>query len=194
MVSSTRRARQDESPRWTALGTLGAASGILVGLNALYMALVVIGNISDFDVNRQFVHHVLAMDTTNFSQPQGTGLDPAIMWRALTSTSLQTTVYVGVIIWELATAAVLIGALLSWIFARATCKSKARSLSTIGLLMMVLLFFGGFIDIGGEWFQMWRSTVNNGLDPAFRNVVLAIATLLLIHLPLSTSTTGDPRT
>src|SRR5690242_1893419 len=194
MGSSTRRARQDEFPRWRTLGTLAVTSAILVGLNALYMALVVIGNISDFDVNLQFVHHVLAMDTTNFSQPQGTGLDPAIVWRALTSTSLQTTVYVGVIIWELATAAVLIGALLSWIFECETCKSKARSLSTVGLLMMVLLFFGGFMDIGVEWFQMWRSTVNNGLDPAFRNVVLAIATLLLIPLPLSTSTTGDPRT
>ncbi len=62
--------------------------------------------------------------------------------------------------WEFASAVVLTGALLSWIFDRTSCKGKARSLSTIGPLMVVLLFFGGFIDIGGEWFQMWRSTVN----------------------------------
>ena len=157
------------------------------------MSLVVVGNVSDFDVNRQFVHHVLAMDTTNFGQPQGTGLDSAVMWRALTATRLQTTVYVGITIWELATAVVLIAALLSWVFERRTCKRKARNRSTIGLLMVVLLFFGGFIDIGGEWFQMWRSTVNNGLEPAFRNVMLAIATLVLIHLPLPTSATDDQR-
>ena len=51
--------------------------------------------------------------------------------------------------------------------------------------MVVLLFFGGFIDIGGEWFQMWRSTAWNGLDTAFRNVLLAIATLVMIHLPVA---------
>jgi predicted small integral membrane protein len=172
---------------------LSVVNGILVGLNALYMSLVVVGNVSDFDVNRQFVHHVLAMDTANFGRPEGTGLDSAVMWRALTAASLQTTVYMGIIIWELATAAVLIAALLSWIFERTTCKRKARNLSTIGLLMVVLLFFGGFIDIGGEWFQMWRSTVNNGLEPAFRNATLAIATLVLIHLPLPTSATDDLR-
>ena len=54
--------------------------------------------------------------------------------------------------------------------------------------MIVLLFFGGFIDVGGEWFQMWRSTTWTGLDTAFRNAVFAIATLILIQLPLPSST------
>jgi predicted small integral membrane protein len=30
---------------------------------------------------------------------------------------------------------------------------------------------------------MWRSTAWNGLDPAFRNCVLALVTLVLLHLP-----------
>jgi predicted small integral membrane protein len=51
----------------------------------------------------------------------------------------------GIIIWELAIAVV---------------------------LMVVLLFFGGFIDIGREWFQMWRSTAS------LPYVMLAIATLV----------------
>jgi predicted small integral membrane protein len=54
--------------------------------------------------------------------------------------------------------------------------------------MIVLLFFGGFIDVGGEWFQMWRSTTWTGLDTAFRNAVFAIATLILIQLPSSSPT------
>jgi predicted small integral membrane protein len=49
--------------------------------------------------------------------------------------------------------------------------------------MLILLFFGGFIVIGGEWFQMWRSDDWNGLDPAFRNTMLALGTLILVHLP-----------
>ena len=51
--------------------------------------------------------------------------------------------------------------------------------------MIVLLFFGGFITVGGEWFNMWRSTSWNGLDPAFRNAVLAGITLVLIHVPVA---------
>ena len=54
-------------------------------------------------------------------------------------------------------------------------------LMLVGLLMIIVLFFGGFITVGGEWFQMWRSTAWNGLDPAFRNSVLAAITLVLIH-------------
>jgi predicted small integral membrane protein len=47
--------------------------------------------------------------------------------------------------------------------------------------MIVLLFFAGFITLGGEWFSMWRSTAWNGLDPAFRNAMLASVTLVLLH-------------
>jgi hypothetical protein len=59
-------------PRWTAIGTLPVVSGVLVGLNALYMILGAFGNITDFDVNQRFMQHVLAMDTTNLGQPPGT--------------------------------------------------------------------------------------------------------------------------
>ena len=169
--------------RWTALGTLPVVNGVLVGLNALYVMLVVIGNISDFHVNQEFVHHVLAMDTTSVGQPLGGSLDRDIMWRALPAIPVQTMVYVGIIVWELVAAAVLVCAEVLWIFERTTDKPTARGVSTVGLLLVVLLFFGGFIDIGGEWFQMWRSAANNGLDPAFRNVVLALLTLVLIHMP-----------
>ena len=78
---------------------------------------------------------------------------------------------------ELGAAAVL------WVRERGTARPRARLASTIGLLMILALFFGGFIVIGGEWFQMWRSTAWNGLDPAFRNSVLALLTLVLLHLP-----------
>ena len=60
--------------------------------------------------------------------------------------------------------------------------ARARAFSSIGLLMIILLFFGGFTATGGEWFQMWRSTAWNGLDPAFRNSALAAITLVLVHM------------
>lgn len=169
--------------RWTAVDTLPAVNGVLVGLNALYMILVAFGNITDFAVNRQFVRHVLAMDTIDLGRTPGTGMDSNVMWRALNAATLQNAVYVGIIVWELAAALVLASAVVMWIVDQTMCKGSARHLSTVGLLMVVLLFFGGFIDVGGEWFQMWRSAAANGLDSAFRNAVFAIATLILIQLP-----------
>jgi predicted small integral membrane protein len=75
-------------------------------------------------------------------------------------------------------------------------KSKlyfaARKFSAIGLLMIIILFMGGFITIGGEWFQMWRSTDWNGLEPAFRNSVLAILGLVLVHMPSPQWLTNEP--
>ncbi len=80
-------------------------------------------------------------------------------------------------------ALVLIAASIYWLRAFITNGNfdTARALSSIGLLMIVALFFARFITVGCEWFQMWRSTSWNGLDPAFRNSVLAAITLVLIH-------------
>lgn len=168
---------------WERLGTLPVAAAVLVGLNGLYMALVAFGNITDFGTNQAFVQHVLAMDTTNFGAEPGTNLDPDVMWRAIESEWLQDAAYVAIIAWETATALVLLGALVLWAGDSGTGYRRARAMSTIGLLMLVALFMGGFIAIGGEWFQMWKSDAWNGLDPAFRNAALALVTLAVVHLP-----------
>jgi predicted small integral membrane protein len=81
------------------------------------------------------------------------------------------------------TSVVLLTAFACWIRERGTSFRMARALSTLGLSMQLLLFMGGFIAIGGEWFQMWKSTAWNGLESAFRNSVLGLAALLLVHMP-----------
>ena len=156
---------------------------VLVACNALYIFLVALGNITDYDTNFAFVRHVLSMDTTNFGAADGTGLDPDVMWRAITDPVVWNVAYIGLIVWESLAAIVLIVACVAWLraFVIKGTFDLARTLSSIGLLMIIVLFFGGFIAIGGEWFQMWRSTAWNGLDPAFRNAVLAAITLVLIH-------------
>ena len=179
-------------PRWLAIGSLFGAGGVLVGLNALYILLVAFGNVTDFATNQAFVQHVLSMDTANFGAPQGQGLDPAIAWHAVDSTLLQNVAYIVIIAWELI-AGVLLGAAAVWWFARSEGRwIRARALATIGLTMTVVLFVGGFIDIGGEWFQMWRSSHWNGSDVAFRNAVFALLTMLVIHLPGATSSRVTP--
>lgn len=168
---------------WQAIGSLPFVVFVLVGCNALYISLVAFGNITDYDTNYAFVQHVLSMDTTNFGADPGTGLDPDIMWRAITDPVLWNVGYIGIIVWESLAGIILIAALVLWIraFARHGNYETAKAISTIGLLMIVVLFFAGFIDIGGEWFSMWRSDSWNGEETAFRNCMLAAVTLVLIH-------------
>jgi len=168
---------------WRGLGTLPVVVAVLTFFSALQMALIAFGNITDFDTNLAFVEGVLGMQTTNFGGTSGEGLDPDIMWHAITNPTLQVIGYVVIIIWESLAALVLIAAVVQWIRERGRGYASARALTSIGLLMIVILFVGGFIVIGGEWFQMWRSTSWNGLDSALRYSLLALIPLVLVHLP-----------
>ncbi|MFI9806408.1 DUF2165 domain-containing protein [Streptomyces sp. NPDC052301] len=151
---------------------LSVAAGVLTGILALYIALVALGNITDFGTNQQFVRHVLAMDTT-FE-------DSDLMWRAVTSTALEDTAYVAIIVWETVAALVLVWGTYLW--ARRD-HALARRISTYGLLMLLLLFGAGFIAIGGEWFAMWQSKTWNGLDAATRIFTLSGVALIVNQLP-----------
>lgn len=170
-------------PGWVRFGSLPVIAAVLVLLYGLYIGFVALGNITDYDTNEPFVQHVLSMDTTNFGAEPGTNLDDDVMWRAIESGPIQQAAYIGIIAWETVTAAVLLGSLVFWLRGRNDAYARARALSSIGLLMLVALFMGGFIAIGGEWFQMWKSQEWNGLDPAFRNSVLALAALIVVQLP-----------
>ncbi|MFF2847976.1 DUF2165 domain-containing protein [Streptomyces sp. NPDC058001] len=156
-------------------GTLPLAATALTVTVAVYAALVVLGNITDFGTNQQFVRHVLAMDTT-FK-------DPDLMWRAIESPTLADIAYVAVIVWEAVAAALLLTS--GWLWCRALRRGgvdRARRAGTLGLVMLLLLFGLGFIGIGGEWFAMWQSENWNGLDAAIRVVTLAGITLIVTHL------------
>ena len=156
------------------VGSLPGIATILTGIVGAYIALVAIGNITDFDSNQAFVRHVLEMDTT-FD-------DPDVMWRAIESNVLQDIGYVGVIIWETLAAIVLIWATVNLVKAfRTDDWLPARRLASFGLLMILFLF--GFITVGGEWFSMWQSDSWNGLDAAIRNFTLAALPLILLQLP-----------
>lgn len=158
------------------LGALPVAAAALTATVALCMTLVAFGNITDFGTNQQFVRHVLSMDTT-FE-------DPDLMWRAIESPALQDAAYVAVIVWETLAALVLLAATWFWITGlRRDAYDRARAASTVGLVMVLLLFGVGFLAIGGEWFAMWQSSDWNGLDAAARNLALAAFTLLVVHLP-----------
>ncbi|KOT38487.1 membrane protein [Streptomyces caelestis] len=163
-------------------GALPLAAMLLTASVALYMALVALGNITDFGTNQEFVRHVLAMDTTF--------RDDDLMWRAITNEGVQDAAYVAIIVWE--TAAALVLAYGAWLWTRPD-HARARRVSTYGLLMVMLLFGAGFMAIGGEWFAMWQSQDWNGLDAALRVFVLSGVVLLVNHLPVTRAERHDAR-
>lgn len=143
----------------------------------LYVSLVAYNNITDYDSNYRFVAHVLKMDTT-FPDNEG-------MSRAIESADFHHGIYILIISVEFATAA------LCWLgglrLARLTRDpdhfNKAKGIAIFGLTLGFILWFTGFISIGGEWFLMWQSESWNGQQAAYRLAVLTGIVLLYLVQP-----------
>jgi predicted small integral membrane protein len=142
---------------------------------ALYMAIVCFNNITDYDSNFQFVRMVSGM--TDVFAKEKTG------WRSVNSEALHHIMYIFIIVWELTITSLAISGILKMI---RNLKSNpdefnhSKKLLVTGLSLGVLLWFGMFIAIGGEWFLMWQSKNWNGQNTAF---LLCICFLLfLIYL------------
>lgn len=147
---------------------------ILVWAIALFASLVAFSNLTDYNSNYEIISHVLKMDTT-FPDNQG-------LWRAIESPFIHHVVYGLIIFVEI------IVAILCWLGGYRLLKSirnpvtfnQAKKLAILGLTLGFILWFTGFMTIGGEWFLMWQSDVANGQQAAFRLVV--IIGILLIYL------------
>ena len=141
---------------------------------AFFASLVVFNNLTDYGSNYAFVSHVLRMDTT-FP-------DNRAMWRAIDSPFLHHAFYWLIILAETAVAA------LCWVggfrlfrsIRDATRFNQVKRIAIAGLTLGIVLWFTGFITVGGEWFLMWQSEVWNGQEAAFRLVV--ILGIVLVYL------------
>ena len=147
---------------------------VLVLAIALYAALVAFNNLTDYDSNFAIVSHVLKMDTTF---PDNNGL-----WRAIESPLIHHGAYGLIIFIE-----IVIAGLCGWGGFRLYKNiqnpaffNQAKKLAVLGLTLGFILWFAGFMIIGGEWFLMWQSEAANGQQAAFRLVV--IIGIILIYL------------
>jgi len=148
---------------------------LLLAAIALWLSLVAFGNLTDYGSNWPFVQHVLAMDTIF----PGAG----IHYRAITSPWLQRAAYALIIAMETLAALVCwIGVWRLWLSRAASSVvfHRAKRAGVLGLTLGVMLWLGGFIAIGGEWFGMWMSSQWNGIESAFRFVVVLLVALVLL--------------
>ncbi len=155
---------------------------IMVGCLALFALLVTYDNLTDYDTNYAFVRHVLTMDTTF--------LGNALLDRRITSPTLWQAGYALIIAGEGLTGAVL--ALAAVVLDRRLLSdtaafNRAKRFVYIGAGLGFLVWFFGFMVVGGEWFQMWQSAMWNGQEAAFRFYMTILAVLIFVNQP-----DGDP--
>ena len=146
---------------------------------AIFALLVCLNNLMDYGSNYAFVQHTLSMDTV-FP-------DNTLKYRAILDPFIWSLAYGLIIFAEFLTGILLlIGAisLLKNIHSR-VAFTRAKNWVYLGCLAGFLLWFFGFIVIGGEWFCMWQSEKWNGVEAAFRFVVLIMFALLFTAMPES---------
>lgn len=152
-----------------------AKAVMLVCLSA-FAAVVAFNNLTDYGSNFAFVQHVLAMDTVFANS--------TARWRALEHPLVWHLAYWIIIASELL-AAVLLGrgGLALWRARRSAAAEFARAKQSAlwGVLVGFVLWFGGFMVVGGEWFLMWQSSQWNGQESAFRFYMTLLAVGIFVQ-------------
>ena len=151
---------------------------VMVACLAIFCPIVVFTNLTDYGTNFLFVKHVLSMDTTFPGN--------ALMYRSITSPALWNAAYLLIIAGETITGILLLaGAIRLWQERNGTgaAFNGAKGFAIAGALAAFLVWFFGFMVIGGEWFVMWQSTTWNGQEAAFRFYVTALAVLIFVNQP-----------
>jgi predicted small integral membrane protein len=151
---------------------------VMVASLAAYALLVAFGNVTDYGTNFEFVRHVLSMDS-NF--PNST-----LTYRAITTPAL----------WHLAYWTIIAGEGLTGLaFAAGTVEmagnlrgdassfQRSKRFVYVGGALGFLVWFFGFMVVGGEWFAMWQSKEWNGQPAAFRIYMAIVGVLVFVTLP-----------
>ncbi|MEN9883636.1 MAG: hypothetical protein RLZZ420_853 [Bacteroidota bacterium] len=150
------------------LGVILATTGC--GLLSLVIAF---GNMTDYGTNFEFVRHVLMMDTLF---PNST-----VTYRSLQYPLIHHAAYIAIIATEGIMAYFLLNggyALVKSIKSGPEAFQAAKKNAYTGISIGILLWFIGFIVIGGEWFSMWQSQSWNGLGSADRIITFFMLTYL----------------
>ena len=148
----------------------------------LFYLLVVFNNLTDYNSNYQFVHHVLMMDSTF---PGNSG-----MWRAINGTFVHHAFFDSIIVWEILTTALcLCGviALMRNLRSSAVAFNQAKRLGIAALTLSLLMWLVAFLSVGAEWFLMWQSRTWNGQEAAGR--MFEVIGIILIYLSMPESET-----
>lgn len=157
---------------------LRIAKLLMVASLAVFTFIVTFDNITDYGSNFSFVAHVLSMDTTFPGN--------SLRYRAIIQPPVWHVAYALIILAEGATCvafAMGAAALLRNLRANSAAFAHAKRFTVVGAALAFLVWFTGFMVIGGEWFAMWQSKIWNGQEAAFRFYMTALAVLVFVNQP-----------
>jgi predicted small integral membrane protein len=158
--------------------TIRIAKLVMIAALASFAFMVTLNNILDYNANFEFVRHVLAMDTISPANP--------LLYRAVTTPSLWRAAYGAIIAAEGVTCLVFTaGAIMlgRHLRSNAASFSRAKTFAIMGVVLAFLLWFTGFMAVGGEWFLMWQSPTWNGQQAAFRFIMPMLGVLIFVNQP-----------
>ncbi|KUM28482.1 hypothetical protein AU467_11710 [Mesorhizobium loti] len=158
--------------------TLRLSKIVMCRCLAAFAFLVAFGNITDYGSNFAFVQHVLNMDTTFPGN--------ALMYRSITNPALWTAGYWLIILGEALTCLLyLVAAWSLWRARKASAQdfNDAKKFAVIAATMGFLIWYFGFMVVGGEWFAMWQSSIWNGQQKAFMLYMTMLAVLIFVIQP-----------
>jgi len=143
---------------------------------ALLTLMITLDNVLDYGSNYVFVQHVMSMDSTFIHN--------ALRYRAVTNETIWSLSYCLIIAAEgLTCVFFLMGSLALW---RARNKTgvlfnNAKKWIYVGATMAMLIWFFGFMVVGGGYFLMWQSSHWNGQEAAFRFYMTVLGVLIYIN-------------
>ncbi len=152
------------------------SKSVLVLSFAVFATLVVLGNVTDYYTNFEFVTHVLSMDET---------FNDDIMYRAITNETIH---HIGYILIILIEAFIMVSCWVGGINMLRHLKSdpaafhQSKLWGMIGLTAGLALWFLGFQAIAGEWFGMWMNADWNGIPDATRLTLFLLGTLIFLTM------------
>jgi predicted small integral membrane protein len=163
---------------WSTWRVARTVTSVLVLMVASYYLVVAFDNITNPTnpnaSNWPFVQGVLSGD--------GVPADSGFEWRFIDATWFQAASYIGIMVMEAITGILL---LVAGILGLRGAKSPVRWATAqrwtyVGGLAGLIVFFFGFMVVGGNWFIMYLNSKWNGLAPAFQNSMITLVMLVLV--------------
>lgn len=157
---------------------------VLTGGLAVWVGLVALGNITDYDTNLRTVQSVMAMDRV----PP----DTTLRWRAVTDPTAQRTAFAAIIVGQALTALAFLAAaaLMAANLRTDSIRFKrSKAWTAVAVCLGFVVWFIGFAVIASEWFLMWQA----GKSTIQIKVFLFTVTTVLVGVYVLLDNDRDPR-
>lgn len=150
---------------------------ILVLCCTLMAFLPGVNNVLDYQINLAHVRHVMMMDTHVVDTFSGS-------FRSIESPFIHHAFYILIITAEFTIGLLGIWGSIELWKARhdADLFNRSKSKVVLSLTLGIIVWFAGFIVVGGEWFLMWLSEDWNSQQAAYRMTIPIILTLIYVSM------------